>query len=152
MAAHPLSSLHWTAMKRTYMWSVSPTRPKQHVTFLPQRVFTHNLLYIQNTVMTSKHFDYFTEVCFMENAHRKCFWAFNELNSLIKLMCTLSFDDKQNLAQKIQILQHEQHYHHKITASDNQRYLKWDCRTRLLWIPTENTKIFNFSTFTALTY
>jgi len=75
--------------------------------------------------MTNKHFDYFTEVCFMENAHRKCFWAFSKLNSLLKLMHTLSFDKRHNLAQKIQILKHEQHYHHKITASDNQHYLKW---------------------------
>lgn len=34
-------------------------------------------------------------------------------------MYTLPFGKKQNLAQKIQILQQEQHYHHKITASDN---------------------------------
>jgi len=39
-------------------------------------------------------------------------------------MYTLPFGKIQHLAQKIQILQHEQHYHHKITASDNQHYLK----------------------------
>jgi hypothetical protein len=30
-------------------------------------------------------------ICFMKNAQRKYFWAFNKLNSLIKLMCTLPF-------------------------------------------------------------
>jgi hypothetical protein len=80
------------------MWSVSPSCLKQHITFLFQCAFTYNLLYIQKTVMTSKHLDYLIEVCFTENAHRKCFWVLNKLNSLIKLMYTLPFGKRQHLS------------------------------------------------------